>query len=276
MRIDSRSARLARSGLWLVVVAALAGSLWSIRRQGWSFGPFLDLVRSGFHRHSGPSATVPSPSKHPETASVPPLNAHQSPKSAGLTRESSVLQGHSQSLPTATSRQSSIWQNVRTEKGGTHLNSMILSATQLANIKKAIKDREQLDLQGCAEEEPDWVDKVFFQELPVAETETVLLVEAGPGCARGGQGANGAMWVVRLADEKVSFLATPQQNFDGFLYSVQPTTSHGLRDLVLGWHISSGETDLGYFSFDGSSYRWVGNAVLLVASDGTRKIVTDR
>jgi len=153
---------------------------------------------------------------------------------------------------------------------------MILSATQLANIKKAIKDREQLDLQGCAEEEPDWVDKVFFQELPVAETETVLLVEAGPGCARGGQGANGAMWVVRLADEKVSFLATPQQNFDGFLYSVQPTTSHGLRDLVLGWHISSGETDLGYFSFDGSSYRWVGNAVLLVASDGTRKIVTDR
>jgi hypothetical protein len=93
------------------------------------------------------------------------------------------------------------------------------------------------------------------------------------GCARGGQGANGAMWALRFEGDRVSLLATPEQKFNGWLYSIQPTISHGFRDLLLGWHTSAGESNLSYFSFDGTSYHLVGKAVRLVGDDGTAKIV---
>jgi hypothetical protein len=150
------------------------------------------------------------------------------------------------------------------------------SPQQLAILKKALKERELLDVEDCADEEPNWVEKVFFRELPISETEKALLIEAGQGCARGGQGSNGAMWVLRMKGDKVSFLATPEQKFWGWPYSIQPTTSHGLRDLVLGWHMSAAETDLNYFRFDGTSYHLVGTAVLVDDEDGTRKIVPGR
>lgn len=132
----------------------------------------------------------------------------------------------------------------------------------------------RLDSQPCAEGgEPDWVEKVTFEELPISNTEKAVLVEAGMGCARGGQGANGAMWVIRFKDDKLSFLATPEHQFSGWLYSIQPTTSHSLRDLVLGWHVSGRESNLGYFRFDGTSYRLRGTAQLLADDDGQLKIL---
>jgi hypothetical protein len=134
-----------------------------------------------------------------------------------------------------------------------------------------------LDNWPCAEgEEPDWVEKVTFEELLVSATERVLLVEAGMGCARGGQGANGAMWVLRFDGGKLDFLATPEQKFNGWLYCIQPTISHGFRDLVLGWHMSAGESNLSYSSFDGMSYRPVGTALRLVGDDGTAEIVPNQ
>jgi hypothetical protein len=168
-----------------------------------------------------------------------------------------------------------IWKNVSTEPAD---QSKIVtpSPTQLVIIRKALKAREELDVEGCGDEEPDWVDKVLFKELPISETEKALLVEAGAGCARGGQGANGAMWVVRFEGDKVSFLATPEQKFAGWLYSVQPTTSHGLRDLVLGWHMSAAEAGLSYFRFDGTSYHSVAAAVLVFDENCAAKIVPDR
>jgi hypothetical protein len=168
-----------------------------------------------------------------------------------------------------------VWKNVSTEPAD-QSKTVTPSPTQLVIIRKALKAREELDVEGCGDREPNWVEKVFFRELPISETEKALLVEAGAGCARGAQGANGAMWVVRFEGDKLSFLATPEQKFEGWLYSVQPTTSHGLRDLVLGWHISAGEAGLSYFRFDGTSYHSVAAAVLVFDENCAAKIVPDR
>jgi hypothetical protein len=168
-----------------------------------------------------------------------------------------------------------VWKNVSTERTD-QSKTVTPSPTQLVIIRKALKAREELDVEGCGDEEPNWVENVLFRELPISETEKALLIEAGAGCARGGQGANGAMWVVRFAGDKISFLATPQQQFGGWLYSVQPDTTHGLRDLVLGWHMSAAETGLSYFRFDGTSYHSVATAVLLFDEKCAAKIVPDR
>jgi hypothetical protein len=172
------------------------------------------------------------------------------------------------------SQKDDIWKNVSTEPAD-HPKTVTPSPTQLVIIRKALKAREELDVEGCGDEEPNWVEKVFFRELPISETEKALLIEAGEGCARGGQGSNGAMWVVRFEGDKLSFLATPEQKFEGWPYSVQPDTSHGLRDLVLGWHMSAAETGLSYFRFDGSSYHLVATAVRVYGEDGA-KIVPNR
>ena len=172
-------------------------------------------------------------------------------------------------------QQADIWKNVSTEPAG-QPKTVTPSPQQLVTIRKALKAREELDVEGCGDEEPNWVDKVLFKEVPISETEKALLIEAGEGCARGGQGSNGAMWVLRFAGDKISFLATPQQKFEGWLYSVQPDTSHGLRDLVLGWHMSAAETGLSYFRFDGTSYHSVAAAVLVFDENCAAKIVPDR
>jgi hypothetical protein len=166
-------------------------------------------------------------------------------------------------------QQADIWKNVSTHRAD-QPKTVTPSPQQLVTIRKALKAREELDVETCVGEEPNWVDKVFFKEIPISEKEKALLIEAGEGCARGGQGSNGAMWVVRFEGDKVSFLATPQQKFEGWLYSVQPDASHGLRDLVLGWHMSGAETGLSYFRFDGTSYHLVATAVRVYGEDGAK------
>ena len=132
-----------------------------------------------------------------------------------------------------------------------------------------------LDNWPCAEEDEDleWTENLKFEELPVSAREKIVLVEAGTGCARGGQGSNGAMWIIRFQGDKSSFLATPEQQFNGWLYSIQQTSSHGFRDLVVGWHMSAGQNDLSYFRFDGTSYRRISAATHLTDEDGAEKII---
>jgi len=171
-------------------------------------------------------------------------------------------------------QQDDIWQHVIVKTRLVQLRNITPSSKQLAIVQKALAARVQLDNWPCAEGgEPDWVEKVIFEDLPISPTEPAMLVEAGMGCARGGQGANGAMWVVQFKGNKLSFLATPEQKFNGWLYSIQPTTSHGLRDLVLGWHMSAGQSNLYYFRYDGKSYRLLGRAQLLFDEHGAGKIV---
>ncbi len=109
----------------------------------------------------------------------------------------------------------------------------------------------------------------------VAARREVLLVEAGEGCARGGQGSNGAMWLIRFDGGKPTLLASPEDDFGGWLYSVQPTQSHGYRDVVLGWHMSAREAPLCYFRYDGKSYHLIGTAILRGDENGNETIVPD-
>jgi hypothetical protein len=81
------------------------------------------------------------------------------------------------------------------------------------------------------------------------------------------------MWVIRLHGRKLSFLATPQQQFNGWLYSIQPATSHGFRDLVVGWHVSAAETGLSYFRFDGTSYQRISTATQITVENSAVKII---
>ena len=70
-------------------------------------------------------------------------------------------------------------------------------------------------------DDTDWTENLKFEELPISTTEKTVLVEAGSGCARGGQGSNGAMWVLRFRGENFSFIATPQLQFNGWLYAIR-------------------------------------------------------
>jgi hypothetical protein len=169
--------------------------------------------------------------------------------------------------------QNDLWQQVRGDSPP-QLKTYVPPQTQLEAVKKVLKARVRLDRWGCAEGDgTDWTENLEFVELPVSEKEKIVLAEAGPGCARGGQGANGAMWLIHFQGDKFFFLATPQQKFNGWLYSIQPTASHGFRDLVLGWHMSAAETDLSYFRFNGTSYQQIGAATQLKDADGIQKIV---
>jgi hypothetical protein len=171
-------------------------------------------------------------------------------------------------------QQSDLWQHVSADPGPSGLRDTTRSPEQLGMVRRALAARVQSDNWPCAQgEEPDWADKVTFYDLPVSKTDEVLLVQAGAGCARGGQGANGAMWLVHFKNGKPIFLATPQQKFNGWLYSIQPSTSHGYRDVVLGWHMNAGEADLTYFRFDGTSYQVRGRAQLLTGDGGVVRIV---
>lgn len=175
--------------------------------------------------------------------------------------------------------QADVWQHVSTSPSATQLQRVPVSKAQFDAIRNALTAGGGSGWQSCDVAdgaEADWTQALIFEELPVSTTENVMLVEVGPGCARGGQGANGAMWVVRLEGTKPVLLATPLHSFNGWLYSIQPTTSHGLRDLVLGWHVSSRETGLSYFRFNGTSYRWIGTATLQGDADGNAKITPSR
>jgi hypothetical protein len=96
-----------------------------------------------------------------------------------------------------------------------------------------------------------------FQQIPLAPNQDLMLVS---GCWQGGTGGGGPMWLVRFRNGVPILLATSNNGFYGWLYSIQPTMTHGYHDLVLGWHMSAFETDLTYFQFNGSSYVPVGKA----------------
>ena len=81
------------------------------------------------------------------------------------------------------------------------------------------------------------------------------------------------MWLIRFDGTHPTLLASPQQRFNGWLYSVEPTTGNGYRDIVLGWHMSAFEADLSYFRFDGKSYRNISSATFRDDEDGTERII---
>jgi hypothetical protein len=64
----------------------------------------------------------------------------------------------------------------------------------------------------------------------------------------------------------------PDLGFNGWLYQIPPATSHGYRDIVLGWHMSSRESNLSYFRYDGRVYRKISAAEATYDEDGQATI----
>lgn len=162
----------------------------------------------------------------------------------------------------ALSAQAGLWAQVDPDYSAPRLAPATLSALQRNSLFKLFKSSGQVSVWECAEQGN--ADELFqgltYEVIPLSARQDVILVEAGAGCARGGQGANGAMWLVRFDRSGPVFLATPKQRFNGWLFSIQPEARHGYRDIILGWHMSAFQSNLSYFRFDGTRYRCIGTA----------------
>ena len=124
----------------------------------------------------------------------------------------------------------------------------------------------------CGDDRSDLIRGLKFEQIDLSADKPVTMVEAGAGCGRGGQGSNGAMWLIRFQGDEAVLLAGPAQSFNGWLYAVQAQQSHGYRDVVLGWHMSSREAGLSYFRFDGKLYRMIGTAKMTWDDNGNGTI----
>jgi hypothetical protein len=67
---------------------------------------------------------------------------------------------------------------------------------------------------------------------------------------------------VQLDGPNPAVLASPDHGFNGWIFSVQSSASHGYKDLVLGWHMSAFEAGLNYLRFNGKWYEPIGSATL--------------
>jgi hypothetical protein len=159
--------------------------------------------------------------------------------------------------------QADLWRQIqRPPASALQPQTVTLAPAQEKSIARRLKSRVSLDGWCDSAGSDEWLKHLSFQAIPLAPGVKALLVQAGTGCARSGQGANGAMWLIRLDGLRPVLLASPQQMFGGWLFSVQPKASKGYRDIVLAWHMSAFEQDLSYFRFDGSSYGRISSAVL--------------
>jgi hypothetical protein len=161
-----------------------------------------------------------------------------------------------------------IWKQVNPVPNGPQLQAATVTAVQ----QRAIA---QLVLQCCEgildETQGDKLSGIVHcltsQEIPLAAKQDVLLVGGCTDSASGNGGA-AALWLIRLDGDTPVSLVSPRDDFSGWLYSVQPSVAHGYHDLVLGQHLSAGETSLSYFRFDGKFYSSVGTATDECGEDG--------
>ncbi len=166
-----------------------------------------------------------------------------------------------------------LWSHVSTQPNSRYLESATVSDAQLKSFGNLLRKLKPDDIWECdASEIDDVIKGLRFESIPMPDKRNVVLAEASAGCARGGQGANGAMWVIRFDGDKPTVLATPK-DFNGWLFSIQPSSRHGYPDIVLGWHMSAGEASLSYFRFDGKSYHVISTATLQTDDDENQKIV---
>jgi hypothetical protein len=172
----------------------------------------------------------------------------------------------------AAQTQPDLWKQVNPEYNGAQLETVTPSDAQLRAIGKLLHQTGKTGMWDCEGSDLDeMIRGLMFEEIPLAASHHVLLVQAGRGCARGGQGANGAMWLVRLDGDAPVLLASPEDEFNGWLFSIQPSVSHGYHDLVLGWHMGADNTSLTYFQFNGKSYVSAGTA-----TDSSGEIVPNK
>jgi hypothetical protein len=167
--------------------------------------------------------------------------------------------------------QTTLWKHVPSSYNPPKMPRAELTRTELTAVRKLLRSPAHRDVWLCGEEEnADWVNGLFFSSITLAPGNKTILVEPGAGaeCARGGQGSNGAMWILEFHGSKPTLLASPKQSFGGWLFSVQPNPHSAYSDIVLGWHMSAFESDLTYFRFNGHSYNSIGSATLKFGEGG--------
>jgi hypothetical protein len=169
--------------------------------------------------------------------------------------------------------QAGLWSHVSPQAGPQRLQPATLSDAQLKSFGRLIREQKPGEIWECeAAGLDELINGLTFESIPLSDKQNLVLAEAPAGCARGGQWANGAMWIIRFDGDTPALLATPKE-FSGWLFSIQPTLSHGYPDIVLGWHMGAMESGLSYFRFDGKSYHRIGTASLQSDDEENEKIV---
>lgn len=165
--------------------------------------------------------------------------------------------------------QTSVWSGVKPELNRPRLDAAHLSDAQRKALQRLMRASPELGGWQCDPSETvQLLEKAQLEELPVSPQAHDVLIEAPAGCARGGQGSNGGMWIAEFQGSRPRWLATPKIEFNGWLFSIQPQTSHGYHDIVLGWHMGADDAGLDYFRFDGTRYRSLGGAELTTDENG--------
>jgi len=177
----------------------------------------------------------------------------------------------------AAAGQQDIWSGVKPWMDLSRITPATLSDSQQAAIRRLLwTNRRSIGWECGGNELTQMLKGLTFENIPLSETRRVLLVEAGAGCARGGQGSNGAMWLVRLDGNSPALMASPRNGFNGWLFAIPENESHGYRDVVLGWHMGATEGGLNYLRFNGKSYQGVGSASYTMDDDDNVKIIPNR
>lgn len=158
--------------------------------------------------------------------------------------------------------QASLWAHVSRRYSPPQLDDFSLSASQEKSVFEVLESRERLDFPDLSAEEitRECLTGLEVRTIPASRARKVLVVRAGPDCC--GATGNCPMWLIRFDRGIPTVLASPQQDFFGWPWSVQPTIRYGYRDIVIGLRMGGGETDLAYFRYDGKSYRRIGTAIM--------------
>ena len=150
----------------------------------------------------------------------------------------------------ALSAQSIDWQRIVNLHGPQQLAAEHLTGGQRHDLEQAIVASNTV-WDDC-EDDTDWPHQIVVHRVNIGPGHFTL-AEAGVGCARGGQGANGAMWLLRWDGSKPVLVG----DLDGWFDVVLPQTAHGLHDVAVGWHNSAYEYGLALYRFNGTRYRLV-------------------
>jgi len=157
--------------------------------------------------------------------------------------------------------QPDLWAGVKPHFDLPQLTPASLSDSRLAALRGLLREHRRSLGWDCGGQQFEAMLKgLIIESIPLSRSHQVVLAEASSGCARGGQGSNGAMWLVRFDGDTPFLMSTPKDGLNGWLFSIQAEESHGYHDFILGWHMGAMEGSLNYFRFDGKSYRNVGSA----------------
>lgn len=213
--------------------------------------------------------TLPALSAQAQTSTSKPAKPAQASKSGASAARPATR-------ATAPLDPATLWRTVSATAPVTQLSASQLSPGQIEDVQALLLNRTEADGWGCEDDVPpnDWLKDLTYFEISLAPKVRTLFIQAGHACGHTDHDVNGAMWILRpptTANGDLTLIATPEDSFNGALYSIQPTASHGYPDLVVTWVVNPTESDLTYFRYDGRRYQAIGIAKRLTET-GTPRI----